>query len=75
MPALLLQTAQLTCASFLFACVCRPVWQFPILVNLLFFVLVFAIMCWTNGVGASTGTGAACRPLPLRCLPACLPAC
>ena len=58
---------RLTCASCLRAC--RPVWQFPLVVNMLFFVLVFAIMCYTNGVGASTGTGAACFSLPV-CMPA-----
>ena len=33
----------------------RPDWQFNLPALLAFFLLTFAIMCWTNGVGASTG--------------------
>ena len=35
----------------------RPSWEFPLGATLPFFVLTFAIMCYTNGVGASTGEG------------------
>jgi hypothetical protein len=35
----------------------RPAWEFPLAATLPFFLLCFAIMCWTNGVGASTGGG------------------
>ena len=34
---------------------CRPAWEFPLAATLPFFVLTFGIMCYTNGVGASTG--------------------
>jgi chloride channel 7 len=33
----------------------RPAWEFPLGATLPFFLLTFAIMCYTNGVGASTG--------------------
>ena len=33
----------------------RPAWEFPLAATLPFFLLTFFIMCWTNGVGASTG--------------------
>lgn len=33
----------------------RPAWEFPMAATLPFFLLTFAIMCYTNGVGASTG--------------------
>lgn len=33
----------------------RPAWEFPLGATLPFFLLTFACMCWTNGVGASTG--------------------
>lgn len=33
----------------------RPAWEFPLGATLPFFILCFCMMCWTNGVGASTG--------------------
>ncbi|KAL4855536.1 Chloride channel protein A [Chlorella vulgaris] len=33
----------------------RPAWEFPLAATFAFFILCFSIMCWTNGVGASTG--------------------
>lgn len=47
----------------------RPAWEFPMGATLPFFLLTFAIMCYTNGVGASTG--GCCREqhgLLLACL-------
>ena len=41
----------------------RPAWEFPLGATLPFFLLTFAIMCYTNGVGASTG-GLLCRVMP-----------
>lgn len=42
----------------------RPAWEFPLGATLPFFLLTFAIMCYTNGVGASTGEFLFLTPTP-----------